>query len=165
MAVCGGPLLNTSGIIDWVSADLERLARTAYEAHRGAHPGYRPSWEDATEEEQEAWKAAVGAISGAGDVTLADGAPAQSLVVKTGGEIRAFHTEFTAGRQGTLTVNDEHASGHHVVFQFAHGLWWVEDLGSTNGTFLNNRRIYNAQRLKKGDKIRIGRSVMTIVSA
>jgi pSer/pThr/pTyr-binding forkhead associated (FHA) protein len=70
-----------------------------------------------------------------------------------------------SAEQGTLTVNDEHASGHHAVFQFAHGLWWVEDLNSTNGTWLNNRRIYNAQRLKKGDKVRIGRSVVTIVSA
>ncbi len=148
-----------------MTADLERLARTAYEAHRGAHPEYQPSWEDATEEEKQSWKAAVSAISGAGDVTLADGAPAQSLVIQADGEIRAFHTEFTAGRQGTLTVNDEHASGHHAVFQFAHGLWWVEDLNSTNGTWLNNRRIYNAQRLKKGDKVRIGRSVVTIVSA
>ena len=109
--------------------------------------------------------AAVSAISGAGDVTLTDGAPAQSLVIQAGGQTRAFHTEFTAGRQGTLAVNDEHASGHHAVFQFAHGLWWVEDLGSTNGTWLNNRRIYNAQRLKKGDKVRIGRTVVTIVSA
>jgi pSer/pThr/pTyr-binding forkhead associated (FHA) protein len=147
------------------SADIERLARTAYEAHRGAHPEYQPSWEDATEQEQQAWIAAVSAVTGPGDVTLADGVPAQSLVIQAGDEIRAFRAEFTAGRQGTLPVNDEHASGHHAVFQFAHGLWYVEDLGSTNGTWLNNRRIYNAQRLKKGDKVRIGRTVITVVSA
>jgi pSer/pThr/pTyr-binding forkhead associated (FHA) protein len=147
------------------SADIERLARTAYEAHRGAHPGHRPPWEDATEQEQQAWVAAVSAVTGQGDVTLADGTPAQSLVIQTGHETRVFRAEFTAGRQGTLIVNDEHASGHHAVFQFAHGLWYVEDLGSTNGTWLNNRRIYNAQRLKKGDKVRIGRTVVNIISA
>jgi len=40
----------------------------------------------------------------------------------------------------------------------------VEDLGSTNGTWLNGRRIYSAQRLNKGDKIRIGRTTVTVIS-
>jgi pSer/pThr/pTyr-binding forkhead associated (FHA) protein len=46
----------------------------------------------------------------------------------------------------------------------AHGYWFVQDLGSTNGTWLNNRRIYAAQRLKKGDKIKIGRTIVAVVS-
>ena len=50
-------------------------------------------------------------------------------------------------------------------FQFAHGYWYVEDLNSTNGTWLNGRRMFSAQRLKKGDKVRIGRTTVTIVSA
>ena len=57
------------------------------------------------------------------------------------------------------------ASSHHALFQFAFGLWFVEDLGSTNGTWLNGRRIQASQRLKKGDKINIGHTVMTVVSA
>ena len=83
------------------STDLERLARTAYEAHRGAHPGSPPPWEDTTEQEQQAWRAAVSAVTGQDDVTLADGVPTQSLVVQTGDQTRIFHTDFTAGRQGT----------------------------------------------------------------
>jgi pSer/pThr/pTyr-binding forkhead associated (FHA) protein len=124
-----------------------------------------PPWDEATEQEQQAWKAAVSAVTGQGEVTLADAAPAQGLVVQAGDQTRVFHTDFTAGRQGTMAVSDEHASGHHALFQFAHGLWYVEDLGSTNGTWLNGRRIFAAQRLKKGDKIRIGRTVITVVSA
>ena len=147
------------------STDLERLARTAYEAHRGAHPGSLPPWEDTTEQEQQAWRAAVSAVTDQGDVTLADGVPTQSLVVQTGDQTRIFHTDFTAGRQGTLAVSDEHASSHHALFQFARGIWYVGDLRSTNGTWLNGRRIYAPQRLKKGDKIRIGRTVMIVVSA
>jgi pSer/pThr/pTyr-binding forkhead associated (FHA) protein len=147
------------------SPDLERLARTAYEAHRAAHPGSLPPWEDTTEQDQKAWRAAVSAVTGPADVTLTEGVPAQSLVVQAGDQTRTFRAEFTAGRQGTLAVNDEHASGHHALFQFAHGYWFVEDLGSTNGTWLNGRRIYAAQRLKKGDKIRIGRTVVIVVSA
>ena len=147
------------------STDLDRLARTAYEAHRGAHPGSLPSWEDATEQEQKAWRAAVSAVTAPADATLADAGPASSIVIQVGGETHVFHTEFTAGRQGSLVINDEHASSHHAVFLSAHGLWYVEDLGSTNGTWLNGRRIVAAQRLKKGDKVKIGRTVVAVVSA
>jgi pSer/pThr/pTyr-binding forkhead associated (FHA) protein len=147
------------------STDLQRLARTAYEAHRGAYPGSLPPWEDTTEQEQQAWTAAVSAVTGPGDSTLTDAPPAQSLVLQAGDQTHVFHTDFTAGRQGTLPVSDEHASSHHALFQFAHGLWYVEDLGSTNGTWLNGRRMFAAQRLKKGDKIKIGRTVVVVVSA
>ena len=147
------------------STDLDRLARTAYEAHRSAHPESLPPWEDATEQEQKAWKAAVSAVTSMGDATLADAGPAPSIALQVGDATRVFHTEFTAGRQGTLIVNDDHASSHHALFQTAHGLWYVEDLGSTNGTWLNGRRIVAAQRLKKRDKVRIGRTVIIVVSA
>ena len=147
------------------SADIERLARTAYEAHRGAHPASLPSWDDATKQEQQAWKAAVSAVTEPGDVTLADVGPTKPLVVQAGEQTHIFRAEFTAGRQGTLPVSDEHASSQHALFQFAHGLWYVEDLGSTNGTWLNGRRIYSSQRLKKGDKVKIGRTVVIVVSA
>jgi pSer/pThr/pTyr-binding forkhead associated (FHA) protein len=147
------------------SADLERLARTAYDAHRGASPTSLPAWEDITEQEQQAWRAVASAVTAPADKTLVEAVPTQSLVVQTGDETRVFHGDFTAGRQGTLPLNDEHASSHHALFQFAHGLWYVEDLSSTNGTWLNGRRIYAAQRLKKGDKVRIGRTVVTVVSA
>ncbi len=147
------------------STDLDRLARTAYEAHRSAHPGSLPPWEDVTEQEKKAWRAVVSAVTSTGDATLADAGPATSIVIQTGDETRVFHTEFTAGRQGTLIVNDEHASSHHALFQPAHGLWYVEDLDSTNGTWLNGRRIVAAQRLKKRDKVRIGRTIIVVVSA
>jgi pSer/pThr/pTyr-binding forkhead associated (FHA) protein len=146
------------------SNDLERLARIAYEAHRGAQAGDLPPWEDATEQEHEAWRAVVTAVNGQGDVTVAEGARTQSLVLQAGDQTRVFRADFTAGRQGTLPVTDEHASSHHALFQFAHGLWYVEDLNSTNGTWLNGRRIFSSQRLKKGDKVKIGRTVVTVVS-
>jgi pSer/pThr/pTyr-binding forkhead associated (FHA) protein len=146
------------------STDLERLARTAYEAYRVAHQGAVPAWDDLNEQEQQAWTAAASAVTGQGDVTMTDGVPAQSLIVQTGDRTHVFHADFTAGRLGTLPVSDEHASSHHAHFQYAHRAWYVEDLGSTNGTFLNGRRIYAAQRLKKGDKVRIGRTTIVVVS-
>jgi len=147
------------------STDLDRLARTAYEAHRGAQSGSLPPWEDTSDQEKKAWRAAVSAVTGSAESTLTEAPVAHSIVVQAGDQVRTFHTEFTAGRQGSLVVNDEHASSHHALFQLAHGYWFVEDLGSTNGTWLNNRRMFAAQRLKKGDKIKIGRTIVVVVSA
>ena len=96
---------------------------------------------------------------------MTEGGPTQSLVVQAGGQTHVFSADFTAGRLGNLTVSDDHASSHHARFQFAHGVWYVEDLNSTNGTWLNNRRMFSAQRLKKGDKIRIGHTTIQVVSA
>jgi len=149
------------------SIGLEHLARTAYEAHRGAQPGSLPPWEDTTEQEQQAWKAAVSAVAGQTGVTLteAEAIPTKALLVQAGDQRQTFHSDFIAGRQGALAVSDDYASNHHARFQLAHGLWYVNDLGSTNGTWLNGRRIHAPQPLKKGDKIKIGHTVVTVVSA
>ena len=144
--------------------NLDRLARAAYDAHRDAGAGSDPPWEDLTEGERKTWRAVVTAVTNPGEATLTDGPPAQSLVVQAGGQTHVFHAEFTAGRQGTLVLSDEHASSHHALFQFAHSYWYVKDLDSTNGTWLNGRRIYNAQRLKKGDKVKVGRTVIAVLS-
>jgi pSer/pThr/pTyr-binding forkhead associated (FHA) protein len=147
------------------SSSLEHLARTAYEAHRGAQSAPLPPWEDVTEQEQQAWKAAVSAIAVQVGGTLVEANPTRPIVIQLGDERHSFSTTFTAGRQGNIIITDEFASSHHARFQVAHNLWFIEDLGSTNGTWLNGRRFRAPQHLKKGDKIKIGRTVMTVVSA
>lgn len=97
-------------------------------------------------------------------MTLADAVPTQTLILQAGDQQHIFHTDFTAGRQGTLIIDDEFASGHHARFHVAHELWYVEDLGSTNGTWLNGRRIRAAQRLDKGDKVRIGHTTVVVMA-
>jgi pSer/pThr/pTyr-binding forkhead associated (FHA) protein len=154
----------TSGIIEDVTVGLEHLARTAYEAHRAANPASLPPWEDSPEQEQQAWKAAVSAVAGQTGVTLADTVPAQSLLLQAGDQQHTFRTGFTAGRQGVLVINDDFASTHHARFRTAHGLWYVEDMGSKNGTWLNGRRIHAPQLLKKGDKVKIGHTVVIVVT-
>jgi len=106
----------------------------------------------------------VSAVAGQTTKTVAEAAPAKSLLVQVGDQDYNFHTEFVAGRQGALVISDEFASNHHARFTTAHGLWYVADLGSTNGTWLNRRRIHAAQRLKKGDKIGIGHTTVTVLS-
>jgi pSer/pThr/pTyr-binding forkhead associated (FHA) protein len=147
------------------SSSLEHLARIAYEAHRGAQPTPLPQWEDTSEQEQQAWRAAVSAIAAQTGSTLVEAEPTRPLVIQLGDQRHSFSTTFTAGRQGNIIINDEFASTHHARFQVAHSLWFIEDLGSTNGTWLNGRRFRAPQHLKKGDKIKIGRTVMTVVAA
>ncbi len=86
------------------------------------------------------------------------------MVIRIGDERHTFGTDFTVGREGSLVIDDDFTSGQHARFQTVRGLWYVEDLGSTNGTMLNGRRIISAQLLKKRDKIKIGHTVMTVVS-
>jgi pSer/pThr/pTyr-binding forkhead associated (FHA) protein len=147
------------------SIDLEVLARTAYDAYRRARKGSVPPWDDIGATEQQAWRAVASAVSSHGDATLTEGGPTPSLVVQVDGRTQVFSTDFTAGRQGSLAVSDDHASNHHARFQFAHGSWYVEDLHSTNGTWLNGRRMFSAQRLRKNDKVKIGRTIILVVSA
>jgi predicted component of type VI protein secretion system len=97
--------------------------------------------------------------------TRSEAVPSHSLQIQAGDQRHVFHTQFTAGRQGTLVINDDFASGQHARFQTARGLWYLEDLGSTNGTWLNGRRVHAPQLLKKGDRITIGHTVMIVVSA
>lgn len=87
------------------------------------------------------------------------------LVLQIGDQRHTFGTDFTVGREGSLAIDDDFASGQHARFQTVRGLWYIEDLGSRNGTSLNGRRVLSYQLLKKRDKITIGHTVMTVVSA
>jgi pSer/pThr/pTyr-binding forkhead associated (FHA) protein len=147
-----------------VSSPLERLAQTAYEAHRGAHTEPLPAWEDAAEQEQQAWMVAVSAVTTQTGKTTSDAPAARPLVIQTGDQRQSFDADFTVGRQGELIITDEFASGRHARFRLVRGLWYVQDLGSTNGTSLNGLRIHANQLLRKGDKIKIGQTVMVVVS-
>jgi hypothetical protein len=73
-------------------------------------------------------------------------------------------TSFDVGSGATLgrsngadiNVDDPFASSAHArIFQRGDYMY-VEDMGSTNGTYLNGRQIRSAERLKVADKIRIG---------
>ena len=59
----------------------------------------------------------------------------------------------------TLVLTDDFASSRHARLTNRGGQWYVEDLGSTNGTLVNGRRV-GRQELADGDVIRIGHSVL-----
>jgi pSer/pThr/pTyr-binding forkhead associated (FHA) protein len=73
--------------------------------------------------------------------------------------------EVTLGRAAGCQVplDDAYASQVHArVFQ-REGQWYLEDLGSTNGTYLNRRRVAGPMVMKRRDRIQIGNIVLELV--
>jgi hypothetical protein len=65
----------------------------------------------------------------------------------------------TVGRGANNTValdGDEYASTRHARFEPRRDGIWLEDMGSTNGTFVNGIRLTRERRLTPGDVVRIG---------
>ena len=76
------------------------------------------------------------------------------------GEIYALDSKpLTVGRgsNNDLTLAaDEYASGRHARFEMRRDGVWLEDIGSTNGTYVNGIRVTRERRLAPGDVVRIG---------
>ncbi|MEY9214501.1 FHA domain-containing protein [Thermobifida halotolerans] len=70
----------------------------------------------------------------------------------------------TIGRakDSTLVINDDYASGRHARLFPDNGRWIVEDLGSTNGTYLGTARLTRPQPVSVGQPIRIGKTVLEL---
>ncbi len=66
--------------------------------------------------------------------------------------------EVIIGRSASCDVilEDKTVSGRHARLAYHHGQWWLEDLGSTNGTFLNGEPVSAAVVLTHGDQLRCG---------
>lgn len=65
------------------------------------------------------------------------------------------------GSQVEIQIEDPYASGKHARLDRQAGVVIVEDLNSTNGTFLNEEPLVGAQPLQLGDRIRIGDTEFT----
>lgn len=64
----------------------------------------------------------------------------------------------TVGREpgNTLVLREDTVSARHAVLRHERGRWLLEDLDSTNGTFVNGRPVHGTVRLGKGDEVRFG---------
>lgn len=61
-----------------------------------------------------------------------------------------------------IAISDPEVSRRHARFFMQNGSVMVEDLGSTNGTFLNGERISSPQQLRAGDVITLGESIVLV---
>ena len=91
---------------------------------------------------------------------------ARLIVVKSGAlplgdEIPVAAGTVSIGRGGQNDVpldGDEFASAEHARLESRRDGLWVEDVGSTNGTFVNGARVTTPRRLGKGDIVRVGQT-------
>jgi pSer/pThr/pTyr-binding forkhead associated (FHA) protein len=88
-------------------------------------------------------------------IRLQVGTASQAPIVRTFAK-----AEVTLGRDpaSDLPLADEAVSARHAMMTFHHGQWWIEDLGSRNGTRLNAQPLEGATVLAHGDEISCGKS-------
>ncbi len=72
-------------------------------------------------------------------------------------------SEVFIGRHGQcdLVLHDPEVSRRHLKIASGENGWWLDDLGSTNGSFVNGQRITH-QTVAPGDRIQVGQSVLVI---
>ena len=99
-------------------------------------------------------------------------AVAEELVVTAGpaaGRRLALEDELVIGRavsgEGRLADDPELSRRHARLARDAEGRLTVEDLGSANGTFVNDERVTEPRTLEQGDSIRVGESTMELTEA
>lgn len=95
------------------------------------------------------------------------GAPATLTIVEPAnlrGTSYPLVDELTVGRAAGchVTVDDTYASQLHARVFSSEGQLLVEDLGSTNGTYLNRAKVSGPQVMHRGDRLQIGNTVMEL---
>jgi pSer/pThr/pTyr-binding forkhead associated (FHA) protein len=86
------------------------------------------------------------------------------VVVKTGQKYTLRTAKVKIGRDPSNQVvipDDTFTSRHHAWITFEESDFWIEDLGSTNGTLLNGHPVVKRQVLSAGDKVRVGHTELT----
>jgi hypothetical protein len=84
---------------------------------------------------------------------------------ETGDAFEIDSAPLTIGRGGQndmVLSGDEFASARHVRVESRRDGVWLQDLGSTNGTYINGSRVAGAQRLEPGDVIRVGETDLRV---
>jgi len=75
-----------------------------------------------------------------------------------------WQTEIVIGRgsQCDISLKDAALSAKHARLSFHHAQWWLEDLSSRNGTFLNNDQITIPTVVISDDQFKCGNTILTL---
>jgi pSer/pThr/pTyr-binding forkhead associated (FHA) protein len=92
-----------------------------------------------------------------GSVTIADGPQAG-----VGASLVDEPVVIGRGSDCQIRLDDDYSSTRHARLFSSDGQWWVEDLGSTNGTYLDGQRVTRPVPAEIGGSIRIGRTTLNI---
>ncbi len=97
------------------------------------------------------------------------GGPPREVLVRdpdAGGNARMLKLSGTMdigrGDRCAIRLQDTYVSQVHARLYGREGAWYVEDLGSTNGTFLNDRRVQSAVEIHGGDVVRLGKTTLEL---
>ena len=82
----------------------------------------------------------------------------------SGTTVRLGDQPVTLGRsqESTIVLDDDYVSGRHARFFTREGQWVVEDMGSTNGTYLDRTKVTGPTPVKIGVPVRIGKTVVEL---
>jgi len=73
--------------------------------------------------------------------------------------------ELIIGRdpQCDLHIQNDTVSARHSRLSYHHRQWWIEDMHSTNGTYLNQERLTTPTVMITGDELRCGQVTLTVI--
>ncbi len=83
---------------------------------------------------------------------------------RAGQELRLDRREFTIGRaeNSDLVIRDEFASTHHAKLVLMNNDWLIQDLNSTNGTYVNGKRVGTPVSVKVNIPIQVGSTIFEL---
>ncbi len=95
------------------------------------------------------------------------GAPTQVVIVEGGNQGQAASLEdapllIGRGNDAAIRLDDDYASTRHARIASSGEQWYVEDLGSTNGTYVGSSRITQPTAIQLGTRVRIGKTVLEL---
>jgi pSer/pThr/pTyr-binding forkhead associated (FHA) protein len=95
------------------------------------------------------------------------GSPTQVVIVEGGNKGEAVSLEHAPlligrGNDAAIRLDDDYVSTRHARIASSGDQWFVEDLGSTNGTYVGTSRISQATAIQLGTQIRIGKTILEL---
>ncbi|MGH3357146.1 MAG: FHA domain-containing protein FhaB/FipA [Nocardioidaceae bacterium] len=95
------------------------------------------------------------------------GAPTQLVITEgsnAGQSLPLSGEPITLGRGGDSTVllDDDYVSTRHARFVTNGEEWFIEDMGSTNGTYIGSTRVTRATAITPGTAVRLGKTVVEL---
>lgn len=113
-------------------------------------------------------------LQGAGAAVATQASPYGQLVVTSAGQTgipvgKVFPlspvTVIGRSTEVEISLNDSFLSSEHARLELRDGVWYLEDLHSTNGTFLNGFEVRAPSELNPGDVVRVGRVELKLVGS
>jgi len=95
------------------------------------------------------------------------GVPTQVVILEGGNKGESISLDnapllIGRGNDAAIRLDDDYVSTRHARIASSGEQWYVEDLGSTNGTYIGPTRITQATALQLGTQIRIGKTIMEL---